>query len=99
MKLFRTAEHPVGLTEGREGCGGRLHLQRRTRRQRRRRHFPRPFEDALHEVVHDERSFAKEAALPGLVMNMKKEFVPFALFERAHRDLMTEDLSPGALVG
>ena len=99
MELFGATEYAVRFTELRERGRGRLNLERRTRDQRRRGIFPSAFEDTLHEVVHDERRFAEEAALPCGLLNAEDDFIPLALLQRAHRDLVTEDLLAGALVG
>ena len=98
VELFGATEHPVRLTEHGERRGSRLGLERRTGDERRRGIFPGTFEDALHEVVHDERRFAKEAALPFRLLDVEDDLVPFALLEGTHRDLMTKDLLAGALV-
>jgi hypothetical protein len=99
VELFGATEHAVRFAELRERGGSRLHLERRTRDQRRRGIFPGAFKDALHEVVHDERRFAEEAALPCGLLDAEDDFIPLALLQRAHRDLVAEDLLAGALVG
>ena len=93
VELLGAAEDAVGFAELGERGGSRLDLERRAGDQRRRGIFPRAFEDALHEVVHDERRFADETALPLRLPDAEDDLVPLALLQRAHRDLMAEDLA------
>ena len=93
MELLGAAEDAVRFAELRERGGGRLDLERRAGDQRRRGIFPRALEHALHEVVHDERRLAEEAALPLGLPDAEDDLVPLALLERAHRNLMAEDLA------
>ena len=98
MELLGAAEDAVGFAELGERRGRRLDLERSTGHERRRGILPRAFEHALHEVVHDERRFAEEAALPLRLLDMEDDLVPLALLQRAHRDLMPEDFLPGVFI-
>ena len=96
MELLGAAEDAVRLAELRERRRSGLRLEGRTRRERRRGIFPRSLEHALHEVVHDERCLAEEAALPFGMPDAEHDLVPLALLQRAHRHLVAEDLATRA---
>src|ERR1043165_2688146 len=92
MKLFGAPEDAVRFAERLEGRRGRLLHQRPTGRVAVTRvELPWSFEDAFHEIVHDERRAAEEAAGAGRVVNAEGDLVPFPFAQGADGNLVAMD--------